>query len=286
MKQEMLAADAALRLPHFIVVGAMKCGTTTLYRLLANHPDIDMSRDKEPDFFLKKRNFDKGLEWYSDQFSGEGSVRGEASPNYSKCHIFRGVPERIAQLTPDVRLIYIVRDPVVRAESHIRHNVIMGNLEVGLDEFVAQDDYRHVLDTSRYALQLEAYLEHFPAEAILVVDFDELTQDPQRVMPRIHAHIGVADREISIAGVQNDSGQLARVPAPILRLAQTPQGRAVARRIGRGFRDRLRSALAKGTSRKPPPLPEELRARLRVDLTPDAARFRELTGQTFPTWSL
>ncbi|ANT63391.1 hypothetical protein AYJ57_23185 (plasmid) [Salipiger sp. CCB-MM3] len=259
----MLAAIASLHLPHFVVVRAMKCGTSTRYGLLANHQDIDMSRDKEPDFFLRKKNFGKRLEWYSDQLSGEVSLCGQASRNYTQCHIFRSVPERMAQFTPDVRLIDIVRDPVLRAESHIRHNVITGNLEVGIDEFVEQHVNRNALDTSRFALQREAYLEHFPAEAILVVDLDELTQVPQRVMPRIHDHIGVADREISVAGVQNDSGQLARVPAPILRLAKTPQGRAVAMRIGRGFRDRLRIALARGNSRKPPPLPEASRAAAR-----------------------
>lgn len=245
-----------------------------------------MSRDKEPDFFLRKRNFRRGAAWYSDQFASVSGIRGEASPNYSKCHVFRGVPERIAALCPDVQLIYVVRDPVARAESHIRHNVIMGSLAIDAEDFVEKEDYRHVLDTSRYAFQLEAYLAHFPPEAVLVLDFEELIHDTDVAMGRVHAHIGVSDRTVSNAAVQNDSRQLSRVPAPILRLAQTPQGRAITRHIGRGVRDRLRSALARGRPRNPPPFPEALRERLRADLAEDAARFRDLTGLEFASWSV
>lgn len=283
--QDQPATQAVPGLPHFIIIGAMKCGTTTLYRHLDQHPDIDMSRDKETDFFVAEKNWPKGLDWYRGQFTADGKLRGEASPNYTKMRDFPGVPARIAATCPDVRLIYILRDPVVRAESQYRHSVIIGDLPPeGLEP--DSHEYNHILDASCYAEQLDAYLEHFPTEALLVLDFDDLVRDPQGVMDKVHAHIGAPPRNIAEAGAQNDSAELSRVPAPILRFAQSDLGRKIAGLVSRDMRNRIRGALARGKTRTPPPLTEAVRARLREDLARDAARLRELTGQPFESWSV
>ena len=107
----------------------MKCGTTSLYRYLALHPQIAMSQRKELDFFKTDADFAKGLEWYSAQFPDDSGVRGEASPNYSKFHIFPGVPDRMRSVLPDIKLIYLVRNPVERAVSHYMHSVHGGLFE-------------------------------------------------------------------------------------------------------------------------------------------------------------
>lgn len=275
-----------LLLPHFIVIGAMKCGTTTLYRHLDDHPGIDMSRDKETDFFVAGRGWERGIGWYSDQFSGDAPLRGEASPNYTKARDFPGVPARIAATCPGVRLIYILRDPVARAESQFRHGVTMGVLDPSVESFADDHEYAHIMDASHYARQLDAYLGHFDREAILVLDFDDLRRDPQGVMDRVHAHIGAPAREIVDSGAMNDSAQLSRVPAPILRFAQSPAGRRLAGMVGRGTRDRIRGALARGPRRAAQPLPEALLARMREELAPDAARLRAMTGMPFAGWSV
>ena len=91
----------------------MKCGTSSLHQCLDDHPGICMPRIKETDFFKTNENYQAGMEQYLGYFSGDG-IRGEISPNYSKCHLFPGVPERIHQALPDARLLYIVRDPLER----------------------------------------------------------------------------------------------------------------------------------------------------------------------------
>ena len=102
-------------LPTFLVIGSMKCGTTSLHDYLARHPDVFMSAVKEVNFFVLERTWDKGIDWYRAQFYGRYQVRGEASQNYTKRHEFEpGVAERIRSLLPNVKLIYIVRDPVAR----------------------------------------------------------------------------------------------------------------------------------------------------------------------------
>lgn len=273
-------------LPDFIIIGAMKCGTTTLYRHLAGHPGIDMSRDKETDFFVAEKNWSRGLEWYGRQFTHSDRIRGEASPNYTKARDFAGVPERIAQVCPDVRLIYIVRDPMTRAESQFRHSFLMGNLSGLIDDFEGSDEYAHVLDASLYARQLAAYHAHFPQKAILVLDFDDLVRDPQAVMDRVCDHIGAERHEIVDSGAQNDSAELSRIPAPLLRFGQSRPGRFIAGFLGRGFRNRLRRLLSFGRARRAEEFPEDLKQRLKRDIAPDAARFREMTERDFNGWQV
>jgi hypothetical protein len=275
-----------LLLPDFIIIGAMKCGTTTLYRYLSEHPQIEMSREKETDFFVSEKNWDKGIDWYCNQFTRGDLVRGEASPNYTKCRDFAGVPDRMVQFCPDARLIYIVRDPVKRAESQFRHSFIMGTLDPELEGFADSHEYKHIMDASHYARQLDAYYEHYPKESILVLDFDDLVRDPQSVMDEITTHIGVGELKIQDIGAQNDSSELSKVPAPILRFAQTRLGRNLADLVSRETRDRIRRGLAFGKSRKAPDFPPDLIDRMRRDLAEDAKRFRELTGRPFSSWSV
>ncbi|MBE9637059.1 sulfotransferase family protein [Salipiger mangrovisoli] len=280
------AANSGRLLPQFIIIGAMKCGTTSLYRYLALHPEVDMSRDKETDFFVAEKTWGQGIGWYSDQFTDTGKVRGEASPNYTKCRDFPGVPARMAEVCPDARLIYIVRDPVVRAESQYRHSFILGMLDTDPADFAGTHEYEHILDASCYARQLDAFLEHFPKEQILVLDFDRLVRDPQAVMDDVCDHIGVAHHQLLDMGAQNDSRELSRVPAPILRFAQSPVGRRITGAVSRDTKDRIRGMLARGKPRKAKDFPEDLLERLRRDIAPDAARFREMTGQDFSGWSV
>ncbi len=273
-------------LPDFIVIGAMKCGTTTLYRHLEKHPRIGMSRDKETDFFVAEKNYSEGIDWYSNQFDRKFELHGEASPNYTKNRDFPGVPRRIRETCPDAKLIYIVRDPVVRAESQFRHSWIMGSISDQPEELHGTHEYHHIMDASHYARQLEAYLEVFPREQILVLDFDDLVQSPQKVMDETCAFIGVEPFEIEDAGAQNDSSELSKVPAPVLRFAQSSVGRSIAGLASRDMRNRVRGLLARGPSRKPASFPADLKEKMQAELAADAGEFRKATGLGFASWSI
>src|SRR5687768_8813331 len=101
-------------LPNLIIIGAMKCGTTSMHGYLRRHRQIEMSGTKELDFFIAGRNWEKGPDWYASQFPGGTAIRGESSPNYTSALIFPGVPERMHSVVPDARLLFMVRDPVDR----------------------------------------------------------------------------------------------------------------------------------------------------------------------------
>ena len=174
--------------PNLLVIGAAKCGTTSLHEYLSAHPEIEMSRDKELDFFVEEKNWNRGLEWYEAQF-GDAPVRGESSVSYAAFPEYDGVPERIARVLPDARLIYLVRDPVERVVSHFFHHSIRypGG---SFDELPSSDLGRRLADVSRYWTQLSRYLDRFPAERILVVDSDELRARRRETLQQIFAFVG------------------------------------------------------------------------------------------------
>ena len=183
--------DPATDLPTFIVIGAMKAGTTSLYHYLRNHDEIFMSRIKELDFFVTESNWSRGLSWYKHQFSGAGDAlaRGEASTLYTKFPEYQGVPERIAGLIPDVKLVYVVRDPIVRLRSHYQHRFMTGAETAPAEVALLENPI--YLSCSRYAMQLERYLDHFPREQILIVRSESLKHDRQATVQEVYRFLGV-----------------------------------------------------------------------------------------------
>ena len=172
--------DASGPLPNFLLIGAMKAGTTSMYHYLRAHPQVYMPTFKAPEFFAGKALSTRGVDWYRKQFAGAGPEAvaiGEASNVYTKYPHYPGVPERIAELIPDVRLLYIVRDPVARIRSHYQTRVAEGAEKLPLLEALATNSI--YLDYSRYAMQIEQYLEHFPDEQLLVTTAEALRRRPR-----------------------------------------------------------------------------------------------------------
>ena len=110
-------------LPNLIVIGAQKCGTSGLHYHLGLHPEISMSKPKELNFFIEERDLAPRRRLVQAAISTpDAAVRGEASPNYTAYPQHLGVPERIHSIVPDVRLIYMLRDPLDRIAAHWVHN--------------------------------------------------------------------------------------------------------------------------------------------------------------------
>jgi len=178
-------------LPTFIVIGAMKAGTTTIHAWLDEHPDVFMSAEKELDFFVDAWRWPRGLDWYRLQFAdaGDAIARGESSPDYTKTHNHPRIPERMASVVPRARLIYLVREPIARMRSMYRHLVLDGTEHRSFEDAVlADDDY---LETSRYMRQIRAYLEFYDRDRILVETTERLAADPHETMATVFEHIGV-----------------------------------------------------------------------------------------------
>jgi hypothetical protein len=261
-------------LPSFIVIGAMKGGTSSLHHYLRQHPEICMASTKETDFFIEARNYDRGLEWYRSLFADHGKVCGEASPNYSKRHRHRGVPARLHRLIPDARLIYILRDPIDRIVSHYSHNRALGRERRTLAEAVSAKSYRNnYVRTSMYQFQLSAFLRCFPLEKVLIVTTEDLKEEQAETLKRIFRFIGV---DPHFEG--SDYGRLFN-QTPVAGQAESDQNGWL---LGPGLPPPGQPSDANGR----PVLDSGLRDRLAERLAPDLDQLRALTGRRFERWSL
>lgn len=175
--------------PDFIIIGAMKCGTTSLHYYLRNHPDIYMPREKELDFFVEENNYGKGVSWYTSKFKSQYLLNGEASPNYTKAHLFVGVPEKMYRLLPDVKLIYLYRDPIDRAYSHYIHSLSSGREKNNLEKALTENS-NYIL-TSLYHWQLEQFLEFYSRDQLLILDSGELRKNRENALKKIYKFLGV-----------------------------------------------------------------------------------------------
>ncbi|MEL7034516.1 MAG: sulfotransferase domain-containing protein [Cyanobacteria bacterium J06592_8] len=190
--------------PDFIVIGAAKSGTTTLYEYLSRHPQIYMSKVKEPDFFALDQNYERGLDWYQSLFSPAqpDQVCGEASTTYSRLHQHPKTVERLAKCLPNVKLIYIIRNPVDRAYSFYQYRFKGSQRN---PEFLAKrnelmtaktfeeaiQQQSEFIDSSFYLYQIEKYLEYYPRESFLFLLMEDLTQQPLQALNQICQFIGV-----------------------------------------------------------------------------------------------
>jgi hypothetical protein len=186
--------------PNLFIIGAMKSGTTSLHNYLDMHPEIAMSEEKEPGYFVAELRLKRGENWYASLFEPDSQYRyrGESSTHYTKLPLYRGVAERIFQFAPDARLIYVMRDPFERAVSHYWHAVRDvhhgGELRRMINAVTGQpSDY---LAFSDYAMQLEPYIELFGRDAIFTLTFESLVRDPQQEINHIFDWLGLQRHSI------------------------------------------------------------------------------------------
>jgi len=178
-------------LPTFIVIGAMKCGTSSLHYYLSLHPEISMSRWKELDFFVAEDNWCRGVAWYEAQFPDGGKIRGEASPKYTFYQRHAGVPQRMASIVPEAKLIYLVGDPLERMVSHYVHLVEEGKEKRTLDEALAAPGDNAYICRSQYYSQIVQYLDCFVPSQVLVIAKEDLLGERQRTLDSVFRFLQV-----------------------------------------------------------------------------------------------
>jgi len=180
-------------LPNFIIIGAAKSATTTLTTILPQHPDIFISTPKEPKFF--GRNYRKGWKWYASRFvQGKDHIlRGEASTMYTcKMKNFKYTPELMHNYLPNIKLIYIVRNPLDRIVSHWRH--YRGrHPECGEFKELTRDQHMRklILGCSMYFERISKFREFYPDEQIHCMTFEDLLYKPQESLQRTLQFLGV-----------------------------------------------------------------------------------------------
>jgi len=179
----------------FLVPGFSKCGTTSLCALLNEHPDIFIPDEKEPLFFIHADHLDK-LGWYQGLFAAapEHARCGEGSTFYSSVAHEVGSRDRIVAFNPDIKLIFIARDPIARIESSFReyhHSGPHFGLNTPYDIETALDALPDLLSDSCFWSRLNNYRQRIADDNILLVFLEDLQAQPDAVLMRCFEFLGV-----------------------------------------------------------------------------------------------
>lgn len=275
-------------LPTFVIVGAQKAGTTSLWAYLDAHPEVFVCAGKEPGFFVEEITWSKGLAWYETLFAGAEGAKaiGEASTYYTMFPYFDGVPERIDAVLPGVRIIYIMRHPVERMRSGYVQLVEEGKERRPLREALLFD--ARYADISRYCMQIERYYRTFDESRILLLTAEELHDDRQETMARVCRFIGVDDTDIPDVSGEFNRSEDKRAPRPLGRAAFRL---AMDERLPAPLRRRLFRVLSSPLATRPigaeeTRMDDDLRHRLEDVLRPDVERLRRYMGPSFTGWGL
>ncbi|ERN40383.1 sulfotransferase domain protein [Rubidibacter lacunae KORDI 51-2] len=176
-----------MRQPDFIIIGAMKCATSSLHEQLARQPGIFMTDPKEPDFFSDDQHYARGWGWYCSLFAAAapGDLCGESSTHYTKLPTYPQTVGRMHASLPEIKLVYIMRHPIERLVSQYAHEWSVGAIAADTDINVAVLKHPELVAYSRYSYQLQPYRDTLGRDRILPVFFERLLSAPQDELTRI-----------------------------------------------------------------------------------------------------
>ncbi len=231
---------AERREPTFMCLGIQKAGTSWLYRMVKQHPEVCVSNPKEPHFFNREKNFARGMEWYRERFycAPEAKAVGEFTPDYlwlrlkagstPALHATPDVAARVAEAFPDLRFIVCLRDPTTRAVSSYFHHIGAGRLSPNRRLAEVGDEWG-ILSMGHYADHLEHWFHCFRPERFQVLIYEEdLSGDAKpATLARVFNHLG-ADPSFEPSGQSTRYNErrshfdyrLARLPYALQRQAR------------------------------------------------------------------
>lgn len=278
-----------MSLPDFLIIGAMKAGTTSLYHDLLKNPAIFMSSDKEPNNLCHEEVLtEKGHLEYSKLFdrAKPGQICGEASTAYSKLPDFPGVPQRAKQLLGDnLKVIYIVRDPIARIISQHHHEITSGKISCNIDEAVKE--YPSFIDFSSYAMQIKPWIEALGRDSVLIVHFEAYIGDRKKTVELVSRFLEI---EPHFHGIDQDEvfNKTQGKPVPKGMIAWIRHAAVYRRMIRPMFsiaaRDRVRKALLPQAQPRPSAPTSKTVQFIKDQISGDVQELTDLMQQDKPLW--
>jgi hypothetical protein len=269
--------DGRMTLPNFLIIGAAKAGTTSLYHYLRQHPDIYMPSVKEPGYFSDPQSPREAYESLFSAVTTEHAI-GEASPQYLNSPT---APDRIASELPGVRLIVSLRNPADRAYSSYLGRLQGGRERRGVEEAMRPGTY--YFESSLYFTSLSPYFERFPRERIKVLLFDDIAADARAVLRDLYDFLEV-DRSFD-ADVSARHGVAATPRWLILNEIVTKGADRVHDLLPPRLRDTgIGGRVKRLFLRKPDALPASIRRRLLAEFRDDTRKTEALIGRDLSHW--
>jgi hypothetical protein len=275
--------------PAFIGIGAQKCASTWLHRILTSHPQVALPDLKEINFFSYQ--FDHGYQWYERQFDGCTGARctGEVSPSYfyDPC-----APERLRRYHGEIRILLTLRDPVERAISNHKHEVRLGHLVGDLSFEAGLANNPMYVEQGLYGKHLSSWMTCFPQRQIYVALMEDIRDEPARVAREVFRFLGIDDAFVPPMletrfnpSYANRSLGLVRLKDQVYRLSQAPgMGWLWSAATGIGARDLYRRLNITDSSSLIPPLRHRTLEELRCVFADDVRRLEGLLGRDLSHW--
>ena len=269
------------RKPDFIIIGAMKSATSTLHEQLALQPDFYMSIPKEPNYFSDDEFFSKGRDWYLSLFNKATPEQkcGESSTHYTKLPDYSETISRMKTELPSVKLIYVLRHPVERLISHYIHQWSQNVISCDINTAITR--YDELINYSRYAYQIQPYIEAYGRDNILFVFNEALRVRPQAELERLAAFLGVDASKVKWQTIseQNVSSERVRKFKGYHFLIESAPMTWLRRvLISKDFREWVRKNL---TMKKKPELSDKNRLELERIFDADLRVLSQILGQDF-----
>ena len=273
----------------FFVIGAMKCGTSTVCGSFEEHPEVHMPRGAERNFFSYDEVYAKGFDWYHETMAGRDGQRltGEGCNSYAVVDRYPETPARLAAYNPDARIIFMVRNPVDRLISEWIQKVAQGSDQrnVNPDTLVEEKDGIYFM-RSRYWSTISAYRDHFPDERIFLGFVEDMQADPDPFFAGICRFLGVADDRPLSTNFENRSVGKA-IPSPLsMKLRKNPMVRAAAKFAPTAAKDFVRQRLLGKEVKAPPKFSPEARAKAADLLREDTEALLTWAGKPLDYWRL
>lgn len=267
-----------------MIIGAQKSGTTSLAFQLAQHPQICLCARKEPAYFNRTERWREGLAEYHALYAPRpGQLCGEASTMYTFLPEWLGTHERLHAYNPALRFVYIMREPLERIRSHYAFRQVRNRVDEPADQVVLTDPM--YVNRSRYAVQIQPYIETFGRDRVLLLVFEEYVADPHGTLREVARFL---DIDVGAVDAIDVTAKGATLGEPVL----GDRARAVRRAIVRsGLRSLVprplvtlaRRRMSRKLERKPD-LSPAVQDALRRLLAADVEAIERLLGRSIPAW--
>jgi hypothetical protein len=269
----------ATTLPDFLIIGAPKAATSWLAKNLRRHEKVFMP-PSEIHYF--SRSYDHGLDWYASLFASAqaGQIVGEKSATYLASP---QVPERVAKLLPNARLIAQLRNPIERAYSDYCMLLRRGTVNHRIGDYLdpARAASQRFIADGEYGKQLSHWLCFFPREQLEIILYDEISRRPIEILTEVSSFLGLESVMTTGGSKPVDVKEEPRLPLT-MRRALSPLKAAVAPYRGRIWFKAIHSALARPFVY--PPLGTDLRNKLADYYRNDVINLEKILGRTVPLW--
>lgn len=278
-----------MKLPNFFIIGSARSGTTGLYNNLVQHPEIYMPRRKELHFF--SHGWHKGLDWYKSHFENYNNEKiiGEASVSYTYPDLPQFFERMKETVGTDLKFIYIVRDPTVRAISHYHYYRYYGKKSNSASFKEAFENETFYRKTSLYSNFIKQYQDHFGKDSMHIVVFEEMIKEPEKTLADVLRFLDVAPdfvpKDIGLKTNQTFVPKSNGIYKLYFKFSRSALRTQLEKLIPAGKKKRVRNWIRTQLGQKDKPkVPQDIIKEARVFFEPEICRMESILNRDLSIW--